>query len=193
MKSNKLREAIINATNDFPPPTVPDTNTIDILDVARNLLDFVDLPLPTNTPDKEMGIAIVECVEDQFVKGVLVRDLSQEEIIQRAEKLAKCLRTKGINADLLKTVTIALFTWHGCICMGKATRIVDSMGTLYNHDMRIRDYTSLKNDWEEEERLRNNLWVKYGVTLTRSLEKKRSNLPVEDWIEKDSPYWQNND
>ncbi len=188
MKNTKLREAITSATNNFLPPTVPDTNTTDILDIARNLLDSVDLPLPTETPTKQVGISIVECVEEKFIKG-LIRSLSQEELIQKAENLVRCLRIKGISIGVVEAVTIALFTWHGCICMAKATRVVDAIGTQYTQEMRERDYESLKNDWEEEQS-RNNPWVKYGASLARSLEKKRGNSPVEDWIPKDSPYWQ---
>ena len=182
-----LKEAIINAARDFQPISGGDPNTIDVLWIAGNLMDSANLPLSIDLPKTEKGLAIVECVEDKFIKGSLIRNLSQEELIQRSIDLLKCLRINLFNLEIVQAVTIALFIWHGCICMAKTTRIADSAGQLYNDEIRIRDYNSLKQSWEEEER-RDNPWVKYGVSLARLLSKKRGNKIVDAWIPADSPY-----
>jgi hypothetical protein len=188
MKDNILREAIINAARDFPPIDGGDPNTFDVLWIAKGLMDFTNLPLSTDLPKIEKGLAIVECVENKFIKGSLIRTLSQEELIQRTEDLLRCLRINLFNLEMVEAVTISLFIWHGCICMAKTTRISDSAGQLYNNGIRTRDYNSLKQEWEEEER-RGNPWVKYGVSLARLLSKKRENKIIDDWIPPDSPYW----
>lgn len=188
MVDNILREAIINAAKDFPLINGGDPNTVDVLWIAKGLMDYTDLPLSTNLPERKKGLAIVECVEDKFINGSLIRELSKEELIQRSENLLRCLRINLLNLEIVEAVAVALFIWHGCICMAKTTRISDSAGQLYNNEIRIRDYNSLKQEVEEEETI-GNPWVKYGISLARLLSEKRGDKIVNNWISPDSLYW----
>lgn len=172
-----------------------DLNLEDIIFIAQSLyLRHLTKEFPRNLPDKETGIAIAESVEDIFIRGVLVRNLSKEEFLSRAGELIKRLQTKNLlNVGAADALALAFFTWHGCINMAKATRVKDVLGNLYTPEMRNEAYSQLKQEWEDEER-KGNLWVKYGVSLAKLLEEKRKKQDpqkqiMDDWVPTDSPYW----
>lgn len=172
-----------------------DLNLEDIIFIAQSLyLRNLTKQFPKNLPDKQRGLAIIESVEETFIKGVLVRNLSMEEFLSRAEKLIKKLQTKNLlNIGAADAIALAFFTWHGCLYMAKATRLEDSRGNLYTSQMRIDAYSQLKLMWEDEEK-KGNPWIKYGVSLAKSLEEKRKRQNplkqiIDNWVPLDSPYW----
>ena len=50
-------------------------------------------------------------------------------------------------------------------------------------------YEGLREQWEAEQK-RGNHWTRYGVALAERFEERRRNELVEDWVPKDSPYWE---
>lgn len=167
-----------------------DPNTIDVLWCADNLYSQIK-DLSTDSLAREKRLALVNLVEEHFING-LIRNLPPEELVKRAKNLAlKISENKLLELDPVESVAIALYLWHGCLCMAKTTRVEDSQGTQYNQAMRDRDYLKLKNEWESAERIQNP-WVKRGVSVAKSLSEERNNQIITDWITEDSPYWDKN-
>lgn len=172
-----------------------DLNLEDIIFIAQSLyLRHLTKDFLGNLPDKETGLAIVESVEDIFIKGVLVRNLGKEEFLNRAGELIKRLQTKSLlNIGAADALALAFFTWHGCINMAKASRAKDVLGNPYTPEMRNEIYNRLKQEWEDWEK-KGNSWVKYGVSLAKLLEEKRRKQDpqkqiIDDWVPAGSPYW----
>lgn len=58
----------------------------------------------------------------------------------------------------------------------------------YTHNQRMDGYRSLERQWLDED-ANGNPWVKYGVSLALLLKRNRKEIPIDDWVPRDSPYW----
>lgn len=196
ISNSELKEHLIEIKNEISLfEGGGDLNLEDIIFIAQSFyLRHLTKEFPRKLPDKKMGLATVESVEDIFIKGVLVRNLTKEEFLKRAGGLIKRLQTKNLlNLGAADALTLAFFTWHGCINMAKDTRAKDVLGNPYTLEMRNEVYNRLKQEWEEWEK-KGNSWVKYGVSLAKLLEEKRKKQDpqkqiIDDWVPAGSPYW----
>lgn len=154
-----------------------------------------------NVPNCDTGLKIVEYIENNIFKDPpgreiyhIVRNLTVDEFSMRMGQIAKYLQFEGyLNGGILKVLSVSFYTWFGCLCMAKSTRVIDSIGTVYNDRLRQREYNWLKNMWEDADK-NGNPWIKFGVTVAKCLEEKRkksnpAKIIVDNWISKDSPYW----
>jgi hypothetical protein len=76
--------------------------------------------------------------------------------------------------------------------MAKTTRktYVTGSGEMpYSAELRISGYGSIRKCWKEEVR-KGNPWVRFGVSVARALEVSRGKDVVDDWVPRDSPYWE---
>lgn len=175
-----------------------DYNTEDILHIARAL--HINLPpdksLPEAKIDERRVVEIAEIVDNYFIEGIMRSLFAQSfnELCDRAENTAKKVMKIPPGVGSVEALIVALYLWHGCICMAKLTREVDAHGTPYNLSQRMGGYKILKSDWESEERSGNG-WIKLGVTVAKRLETERAKRSpkkiIDDWVPPDSPYWDN--
>lgn len=171
-----------------PGNTGVDPNTADLYTLAIRLEDY-DVRYPTRMPDKATGLTIVNAVES-FIDAKLIRYTSASVLAQRMSDLGSRLLQIAELAAVPKLTRLALAfcAWHGCINMAKSLRTMTANGFIYTDDVRTREYEDLRTTWTDEAR-RGNLWVRYGVSLARSLELSRGNVPNDTDVPKDSPYW----
>jgi hypothetical protein len=178
------------AAESWRPVNHGDPNTIDVYDHAGKVLRILHLHLPTDLPSKEIGIKIVELVDNNFIKGVFIRECKPPELSERGEHiLYQIQEQKLLPFSPSENYVVALYIWHGCICMAKSVRktfvISEGNEESYTPDRRRQEYNGIQQCWQQEEN-KGNLWVRYGVSLARSF---RSKGKVDDWVPKDSPYW----
>ncbi len=193
-----FQQAVRAAARSWPPDGGSgDPNTVDIYWHAQRVTGILQLQLPLVLPPKETGVAIVELVEHHFIGSSLVRDLSLESLAHRAGKLVDAVQHGGLlSFGEQQGYVVALYGWHGCIYMAKLLRqsfVVPGGEAPYSLEHRLQGYGRLRECWSQED-ARANPWVRYGVSLARSLEKTRKGdrfgeLIVENWVPSDSPYW----
>ena len=70
----------------------------------------------------------------------------------------------------------------------RRTYVVPGGEAPYTLEMRLQGHNWLQECWRREEP-NGNPWIRYGVSLARLLEKERDNPIIEDWVPKDSCYW----
>lgn len=188
-----LRAAIESAAQSWPRMCGPsDPNTIDVYWHAGEVVKLLALKLPIETPQKKIGVALVECVEKRFISGSLIRQCSPHGLAERAVELIKAIRDRRLlSIEVQESYAVALYTWHGCINMAKLLRrtyVVPGGEAPYTLEMRLQGHNWLQECWRREE-AKGNPWVRYGVSLARLLEKERGNPIVENWVPRDSSYW----
>ena len=193
MTADLVEHALLRAASGpwLPIPTRiigVDPNTADVYTLAIALEAF-GFRYPPNLPDKATGLAIVNAVE-WFVDAKLIRVVPAKPLAERMRDLSTRLsRIADLGAvPALSRLALAFCTWHGCINMAKSLRAATATGMVYTDDVRTREYEDLKTTWTDEA-LRGNPWVRYGVSLARSLELSRGNVPNDESVPKDSPYW----
>jgi len=190
---SSLLEAIKEAAGSWPQLAgLGDPNTIDVYWHASEVVGLLKLRLPTKLPEKEIGVAVVECVENDFIKSSLIRDCSSQELAEKGRKLVECIQNqKLLPLRRSESYVVALYTWHGCINMAKLTRrthVIPHGEAPYTIEMRLEGYHSLQECCFAEQ-AKGNPWVRYGVSIARLLGKKRGNAVEDNWIPEDSPYW----
>lgn len=189
---SSLRAAIEMAAKSWPQLYVGDSNTVDVYWHAGEVVKLLGLQIPTGLPQKEIGVALVECVENNFISGSLIRQYSAQNLAERGLELAKVIRNQRLlSIGVQESYTVALYTWHGCINMAKVLRrtyVIPEGEAPYTPELRWYGYNQLQRTWRNED-ARGNPWIRYGVSLARLLEKKRGNPLVENWVPGDSPYW----
>lgn len=168
-----------------------DPNTVDVYWHAGEVVNLLELQLPTELPQKEIGVLLVECVENNFISGSLIRQCSPQSLAERGIRLVEVIPDQRLlSIEAQESYAVALYTWHGCINMAKLLRrtyVTLDGEAPYTIEMRLEGYNQLQDCWRNEN-ARDNHWVRYGVSLARLLEKKRGNPIVENWVPKDSPY-----
>ena len=194
MTADLVEHALLRAASGpwlpIPPGVIGvDPNTADVYTLAIALEDF-GVRYPPNLPDKSVGLAIVNAVE-WFIDAKLIRVVPANLLAERMRGLGTRLSRTADLGDVptLARLALAFCTWHGCINMAKSLRAATATGMVYTDDVRTREYEDLKTTWTDEAR-RGNPWVRYGVSLARSLELSRGNVPNDDNVPKDSPYWE---
>ena len=174
-----------------------DPNTIDVYQHARTVEELMKLDVPATLPPKQRGVAVVELVERLFVSGSLIRNHLPDVLVQRAGALADEIgRAVLLEHSSPHNFICALYAWHGCINMAKLVRrtfVIPGGEAEYTIAERLRGYALLEQCWSAEDS-RANPWVRYGVSLARSLEEGRQQdeFParvVENWVPAGSPYW----
>jgi hypothetical protein len=195
----QLEQAAIAAAHGWHSVSSGDSNTIDLLHIARQIEFARQVKLPASFPTKANGVAIVELVEQHFVANTLIRDVAPAMLAVRAVTLVDAITVAGLHPGGSEpTFVTALYVWHGCILMAKLLRPTHNVPgggqAAYTPQMRTGGYESLRDCWTHEE-TRSNRWVHYGVTLARLLELNRKGPEfklkvIEDWVPEDSPYWQ---
>lgn len=96
---NKLKEAVLKSREYLPEPRFPDPNLSDIVEFARGLLDFTTLPLPQDMPNIRKGAQIAECVESAIFGNTpdhIMRNIPEEDLVERCRKLSKTLTVKNL-------------------------------------------------------------------------------------------------
>jgi hypothetical protein len=191
----ELRNAVISASAVWKRDVGGDINLVDVMFQAVRVGRAAGEAIPAELPERLVGVRLVEIVDRELIKGDLIRTLSSEELAGRAEATVRAIEAEGILAghSAIVKYVVALFTWHGCIHMAKATRRAyrTAKGEEdYNLDLRWHAYDIIRQWWAETETL-GNPWVKFGVGVARLVEQGRGNQPVEDWVPADSPYWSN--
>lgn len=166
-----------------------DPNTIDVYDHAGKVLSRLHLCLPTDLPSKKIGIEVVELVDNKIVEGKRIRKRKPPEFAERGERILNQIQEqKLLPFSPSENYVVALYMWHGCINMAKSVRptyVTIGGEEPYTIEQRQGGYNFIKECWQYEEN-RGNPWIRYGVSLARSF---RSREKVDDWVPKDSPYW----
>jgi hypothetical protein len=195
----KLRQAVEIAAKGWPPFHDGDSNLVDVYWLAQKIREVLGVVLPSELPPKNEGVLAFECVEANLLsdpQNRVLRDISVADVGQRIVNLAG-----AVNGMLLfsgdQNLVVSLYAWHGCIHMGKLLSCVYNIPrgqALYTPQMRRDGYEHIRGDWEREE-AQGNPWVRYGVSLTRPMERGRRKQDFdfevhENWIPKDSPYWE---
>lgn len=193
-RPNLLGLAIRSTATTWPPLSGPgDPNTIDLYWQAANVSERMGVTIPHGIPPKATLLEIVRCVEDTFVRGSLIRNLPTNVLSDRGLLLVRTLRSGQLWAYLPEQIyVIALYAWHGCINMAKITRrtyVTGNGEAPYPTEVRISGYRSIRRCWTEEVR-KGNPWVRYGVSVARALENGRGNELIDDWVPRNSPYWE---
>lgn len=187
------------AARSWPPFDGGDSNLADVYWIAQKIREVLGVALPTKLPPKNEGVRAFECVETILLRDPadrVLRNIPVAELAQRIANLAVAL--KGIlpfSGD--QNLVLSLYARHGCMHMGKLLRCTYNIPggqALYTPQMRRDGYAHLRGDWERNE-AQDNLWVRYGVSLTRLMEQGRKKHDFdfeahENWIPKDSPYWE---
>ena len=192
--SSEFQEIVNNITAEWPQiQGNGDPNTIDIYFLGEKIYQFLNIKLPKIDLDKKYGIEIVELVESNLIKGKLIRQTISSEIIDYLSSLIEDLKDKIYFKDINdnEKLLISLFMWHGCINMSKllrTTHVTFSGEQNYDNTLRMNGYNYLG----EYLQLNNDLsyWIKYGAKLAKSFSLNRGNSIIEDWIPKDSFYWE---
>ena len=187
---NSLEEAIEQNASSWRQVGQVDPNTIDVYDLAKKVSIFLHLQLPTELPSKDAGVKIVELVNENFIEGRLIRERTPQELKELGKQLADSIQQQNfLPFQRSESFVVALYIWHGCICMAKNLRrtyvIDEGRESPYTIEQRQRGYEYIRRCWQNEEAI-GNPWVKYGVSLARLFEKGEK---VDDWVPEDSPYW----
>jgi hypothetical protein len=187
-----LREAIITVSRNWK--TVGgDSNLLDVIFQAHHMAKTCGIQVPTDLPTKEAGVRLVETVDRELIKGDLIRTLPPEELARRGEAVVRAIESEDLLTayEAVVKYIVALYTWHGCIHIAKATRRTHRTATgedPYTPELRRQGYALVQQWWKEAESV-GNPWVKFGVSLARRLEQGRGHQPVDNWVPRDSPYW----
>lgn len=189
-----IKHRIMESAQCWPPlPGPGDSNTVDVYWLSQQIHSRFPVQLPIELPDKETGIEIVECVESKFISGSLIRQSPPHVLAEKSQGLLEAIQSRGLLPyGPVQSLMVALYTWHGCINMAKCLRrtyVVPAGEVPYSTQQRWQGYNQLQTCWQAEDS-RGNPWIRYGVSLARLLEQKRGNIVVEDWVPRDSPYWQ---
>lgn len=200
MKRTSLLQGAIEVTaREWPHlSALGDPNTIDVYWHACKVQEYLNLKLPTVLTQKQMGLRVMDYVNNEFVpKSRFVRECSPRNLVERARRLLQVIQEENLLRFSPSGIyVVALYTWHGCICMAKCLRptyVLPVGGEApYTIDKRREGYDIIRESWRREEN-RGNLWVRYGVSLARAWEIKNGKQPnknlIEHWVPKDSPYW----
>ena len=196
---NKLRQVVAMAAKSWPPFNAGDSNLVDVYWLAQKISEVLGVVLPTELPPKNEGVLVFERVEANLLydsENRVLRNISVADIGQRIVNLAAALNGMLLFWDD-QNLVVSLYAWHGCVHMGKLLRCVYNIPegqALYTPQMRRDGYAHIQRDWERDE-AQGNPWVRYGVSLTRLMERGRKKQEFdfevhENWIPKDSPYWE---
>ncbi|MBI2907420.1 MAG: hypothetical protein HYX92_07195 [Chloroflexi bacterium] len=193
-ETDSLRQAVVESAHYWPELAGQgDPNTIDVYRLARLVEERIGAKLPDQPVNKEAGIEMVELVENKLIACSLIRQVSADKLAQRSLELSAGLATKRLQVSgATGAFLAALYAWHGCILMAKSLRasyVIAGGVAAYSLPMRVKAYDHLRTCWLAEE-ARGNGWVRYGASLARLLEQRRGNTVVDNWVPKDSPYWQ---
>lgn len=157
------------------------------------------------------GLLFVDIIEKNFVScskyvgmvslgklGWIIIPFKLFSFSCRFFKTVKALKKSdlAIIVDPFQALTLGLYTWIGCLGMAKLTRktqVVSWEGDEeeISKELRVELYEELIRYSGIEIMARNNYWVEFGISLARLLSKERGDVIVDDWIPKDSPYWEN--
>lgn len=100
-----------------------DPNTFDVYWHATKVSESLNLHLPIELPRNEIGVEIVELVNEKFISGRLIRECAPHELVERAKRLINSLQErKLLQFGHSESYVVELFIWHGCICMAKNLR-----------------------------------------------------------------------
>lgn len=117
--TTELEAAVSKAAQTWPQIGPGDPNTIDLYWQAQKVQERLALQLPQTLPPKENGVALVELVENHFVRpslGMLLRTLPPDAVAERARKLVDAIHGAGLQSGGSKeSYVTALYSWHGCI------------------------------------------------------------------------------
>ena len=190
---SSLKTAIKMAAQSWTQLDEPgDPNTVDVYCHAGKIVKLLRIQLPTELPQKDIGGTLVECVENNFIGGSLIRQCSPQSLVEKGLILIEVIQNpRLLSFGIKESYAVALYTWHGCINMAKLLRrayFTPDGEELYTVEMRLRGYNQLQECCHNEE-VKCNPWVRYGISLAKLLEKKRGNPVVENWVPKDSHYW----
>lgn len=193
-QTDLLKQAVAESAQRWPQLAGPgDPNTTDVYWLARELHDRLRIKLPTELPEKETGVEIVESVEHDLICGSLIRQCQPQVLSERSRRVVETIDEQNLLAFRpVENFVAALYTWHGCINMAKCLRktyVVRGGEAPYSNHIRQQGYDYLARCWRVED-ARGNPWVRYGVSVARLLEHKRGNVVVDNWVPKESPYWQ---
>ena len=187
-----FREAAARAAAAWPA-VGGDTNLLDVYIHATRIVQMHGVHLPAALPSKDGGVRLVELVDAELIKGRLIRTLSPQEVSARAEALIARIQADGLlSHSIAVNYAIALFTWHGCIHMAKNLRPTYRTPTgeaPYSLEIRQHGYQIIERSWRQAV-AEGNPFVRYGVTLARPLEVARGNRIIDDWVPRESPYWE---
>lgn len=187
-----FREAATRAAAAWPA-AAGDTNLVDVYLHAARIAEMLGVRPPMDLPPKDVGVRLVELVDAELIKGRLMRTLSPKEVAARAEALVARIRADGLLPhSIAVNYAITLFTWHGCIHMAKTLRPTYRTPTgeaPYSLEIRQHGYAAIDHWWREAE-AGGNPFVRYGLTLARALEQGRANRIIDDWVPRESPYWE---
>ncbi len=193
-----LAMAVSAAAVSWPPATTGNPNQVDILVLAKRLQSALSVTLPNQLTSPHDGVRLVEFVEQQVVAGTLIRGQVPAVLGKRVARLAELITANQLELGSMQaTVVAALYLWHGCTVT--ASLLQDTFAAKqgnrpYSPEQRVEGYAALRQTWTQEES-RGNPWIRYGVGLARIMEQEHQGQDFartihEDWIPKDSPYWQ---
>lgn len=199
--NRNIDEVLDQLWNEIRWNSPEEPNLRDFRLMAQTLrLHYVDEML-TDLPDCEIGLKIVEYIEDNIFKDAptyeiyhVVRNLTLEDFSKRLRETAKHLQLKRyLYGGVTKTLSAAFYAWYGCLSMAKLTRVGGSDGVLYTPEMRLAEYNYIKNEMDDAKKY-GNPWIKFGVRIAKLLEQKRkkanpNKIIIDGWVPKDSPYW----
>jgi hypothetical protein len=156
-----------------------------------------------NLPDKGDGIQIVNLVEG-VAAGISNDQIKPSDTVMLSGLVAGLVDAiSPMVHEPVLTFAAAVFAWNGCMSMAKLIQRESSgnilrrwVRSVWKRKKNLWEYDDLQKRWTKQEIERENVWVKYGVTLARALKKleysndKDFEKNVDDsWVPQGSPYW----
>ena len=195
---DQLRDVVIQGAQHWNAPLGDaDPNTYDVYFHARAIEGGTGEGPPANLPSREIGVKIVEAVEENLISGSRIRLIAPVELGGRCVTLIRSLQGRGLIScpGFADMYVASLHAWHGCLGMAKNLRetYVTARGEVpYTPQVRWDGYNAILSCAQIEER-RGNKWVRFGMSLARLFEKGRGKIDAQihdNWVPQDSPYWQ---
>lgn len=198
MKSKKLPSALVSlkklvetVAKDWPA-AIGDVNMCDVAVLGWRIAAKESLTLPHQLWPKDFGVQVVETIDRELIKMSDIRKRTPKDLARGSARIVEWFRSaNGPDWDGPTILATSFFTWQGCISMAKSTRPsynAHPKPLPYTQDLRWCGYYRVQHEWKEALQFRN-IWIRYGVTLARTLALARKNEIIDDWIPKDSPYW----
>jgi hypothetical protein len=201
-RADDLRKAVEAAVQPWPASTIPDGSDLELesyLLLAQRVEQLLPSPAPVGMPPRKNGVIIVGHVGAQMIdrpdpqKWNAIRDLPTGILADRVLTLVQTLQGERLlSFDELNCFLAAFYSYHGFFNMAKVTRPTCADPTApggvrpLTLPERMHHYRWLEQCWRGETE-RGNLWVEYGVSLTRFYNLKQQ--IIDDWIPLGSPFW----
>jgi hypothetical protein len=200
-KADDLRKAVEAAVQPWPASAIAVGDLeLDAFYLCAHAVErLLAFPPPVGLPPKKNGVAIVGQVGPQMIdrpdpqKWNAIRELPPDVLADRVLALVQTIQQERLlSFDEPNCFLAAFYSYHGFFNMAKVCRPTSVDPTAPGGERpltvpeRMGHYRWLEQCWRDETG-RGNLWVEYGVSLTRFYNLKQQ--IIDDWVPLGSPYW----